>query len=150
MRVHLGKAACVRVCLTVCMLCREGWIIFISLLLIRPPHPHPTLPTTTTTLNAPSSPKLFSLPCHSEALFKNTVTLFLLVSSVCVPLTLSSFFTQRHTHPYTLSHMFPLTSFLRQFIWLAEKKTWRKDKSPWNPQNATQKKTEQSAALSPL
>lgn len=99
---------------------QRGWIIFISLQLVWPPLP------STTILNATTSPKLFSLPHCSEPLFKNTVTLFPLFHCVCVCVlfTLSSSFTQTHTHCHT--HMFPLTSFLRQFIWLTGKKSKEK------------------------
>lgn len=58
----------------------------------------PTTTTTTTTFNAPTSPKLFSLPHRSEPLFKNTITLFLLFHSACVPFTLILFHTVTHTH----------------------------------------------------
>lgn len=132
MRVHLGKV----VCESACVYGAERDESFLSLLSSSDP--------TTTALHI--SLKLFSLPCHSAPLFKKTSSF-----PLCSFHSLIFFsHTRACTHAHTPTHTFPLTSFLRQFIWLAEKKMWRKEKSPWNPQNATERKAEQSVALSPF
>lgn len=77
--------------------------------------------------------------------YLKTVTLFLLFPSVC-SFTVSSIFDLSHMHTHTHTHF--LIDLNSQAVYLAgRKKMWVKDKSPWNPQNATQKKTEQSVAL---
>lgn len=138
MRVHLGKAVCESVCLCVCMcvVCREGWIIFISPLLIRPHHHHHR--------RRRSPHTTFSQTVFKLSLYLKT---HLLSLRVCVPLALSSAFTQTHTDTHAPIHACsPWPNFWGSLFGWKKK---NEDKSPWNPQNATERKTEQSVALSP-
>lgn len=93
----------VSACVWACIYCAQRDESFLSLF---SSSDHPTA-----TLHTPPSPKLFSLPCRTESLFKNCHPVSSL--SLCVFFhCLIHFRSLTHAH----THIFSLTSILRQFI----------------------------------